>query len=307
MSTEELREVAQEIRSFAEWARGEVFYTYVEISRDLEFDLGQFGYRETEVTVADDEYPLEAEHMVNQSPLQVKNFEEIADLLDKLADEMDATPPQPARYGNLTDALAGMAAAVAQARELLTPAVDPDALPPSPLPWPGALREDIDYTADDFPKRYQPPPGYAWDAQGLNSAPDTVDWQDAKCIAVGFLKRTNQMVLDKFGRVSWHERWGDDFAKGVRWPLWHVARDGIPNARGFTGTSPPRALDQNGLIIPEPHTEGMDYGIPVYNWETEGEAARAVTRVEELRRETPDAAEVPAGSEEFEAPAEVSL
>lgn len=123
MSAAELREVAGELRSFAQWAREESFYSYIELSREIEFDLGQFGYHDSEVTVVDDEYPQDAEPMVNQSPLQVKNFEEIADLLDRLANEMEAATP--VQYGSLDEALTGMARAVAQAREMLTPAVVP--------------------------------------------------------------------------------------------------------------------------------------------------------------------------------------
>lgn len=290
MTAEELREIAEQIRGFVFWAREEMIYKDVEITGYVELDLGVFGYHETEIGLTDDDYEFDPEDLVNRSPMMVTNFEEIAAALEQQADEMEAATVEQS-FGSLAEALVSIASQVATAQEMLTPAVE------GPQPWPGAKRTDIDYTAKDFPLKYQPPPGFAW-ASGPRDPGEPNAVEPDKAVRVPFSEiNRHYMWLSNQGAVIWGE--SRKPTKGHRWLVWHLEREGIPRAKGFTGGDDPRAIDEHGDLI----------GTTKENWETPDTTVEAKAAVARLRQATAAPSEqTPAGTgEEFAPPAPVGL
>lgn len=112
--------------------------------------------------------------------------------------------------------------------------------------------------------------------------------------------RGSVMILDKKGRVSWTQRADDELGSGIRWSVWHYGSGGIPDAHGFGGETPPRAIDPVGFVIPEP---GISDGVAYWsNWSNASAA-------EEVKKKLLAAAESPAPEkrEAFAPPEPVSL
>jgi hypothetical protein len=230
----------------------------------------------------DEDHYIEPHVILDKWGGGVDGLDTMANTLEAIASDVEARTPNldgaiesmraaGGRMKHLADAIA----AVRDAFEATAGALNP--LPEKPLPWPGALRPDIDYTAEDFPLRYQPPPGFDW----CNVAERGVAYQDAEAVDATSIKGS-KIIIDHKGRVSWLNRDDDALAEGRRWPVWHLKRDDIPYARGFDGGTPPRAIDSFGNIIPEPHTEGTEFGEAGANWKTERDYETAKTQLSQI-------------------------
>lgn len=291
LTKERITELAGMFRRMYEFARDEPVRRYVELTdNEYPFDLGDFGERRRSVTLSDDDYRFDAADILDAFPIDSGKFEDLAAEFTSLADE------QPAENGSMLEsafaqlreegkaALATALEAVVAAFNVAVVAAIP--LPPKPLPWPGAMRTDIDYTAEDFPLRYQPPPGYDWQKKGPYSTkplpytevvaytPDEVKTGDAI------------MIMDAKGRVSWRDRADDDLADGIRWPVWFRERDGIPKAEGnFNGATRPLPLDADGNAIGDwRNNRGSDTP-----W-SGGNKPKALARIKAIKEEFASAA-----------------
>lgn len=329
MDPVDFRQMADDLEKVNDFIRGAYPEIDVELEYEKEFDLGEFGYRSLECSMSDENYgfdlgevwssnaPVSAndiEGMVDQLNQHANALEEaeearakaalsvVCDALDLLAESEDEDEQALANTLVLTLALyQRLKAKPTVAVGTPVPAFG-TSLPPAPLPWPGALREDIDYTADDFPQRYQPPPGF--------------DWCDLSEVQVNYEHAYRKvawevhgaMHLDDKGRVTWHEIAPDaDYGDGYRWLVMHHEREGIPSGQGFDGLTPPRALDEDGRVINQAYLAGKDENHPDYNWWNIS-STPAYTAVRELREKSsmPTPA-TPAGGSEFAPPAPVSL
>lgn len=326
MTLEELRESAEQLRGFATWCRNEYADMYVLIERDTEyFDLGAFGECSTSISLEDENYSIDPQEVLDKGGWHPDQFDELADKFDMAAEALEALE-NPSLDGVLNElvasgnprdvSLGNMLKVLVHAFDKHMPIPTPGIilgpaivtpLPASPLPWPGALREDIDYTADDFPLRYQPPPGFAW-ADGIPQ----VSHEKAKKVEVSG-GTGGHMLLDNRGRVAYSLLADDPMTSGSRWSVWHHERDGIPQAKGFGPGTTPRTLDSLGYVIPEPNTEGTEFGKREYNWIERDEAVREdifqklAERATSVPLSTLPVVEIPSpAGEEFAPPAPVS-
>lgn len=284
MTAERIKEIAERLRSMSRFAEDD--YVYVGVTtRDYEYpvDLGVFGTRTMEVEIENDEYELDAANVLNKYPIGASEFYELAEELDEAAQKFG---------GDLDLALnrlkeSGEGALVSAVRSVVDlfrttgdAALDLDglsigALPPKPLPWPGAMRPGIDYTSEDFPFRYQPPPGYGWARENYDEGDRTA--ADAVRVPASTASAPGQMVMDNKGRVKWELRGDDDYADGFRWRVWHKTRDGVPRSRGMGASTQPRALDRDGTPIAPTTIEDA--------WSTTAVYEQAKTRLLEIRGE----------------------
>lgn len=327
-TAEEIRVAASELDELVTWARNENSSVPVEMKEDeYALDLGQFGMQYIEVELSTDNYEICPIAVLDNGPTSISRIDELVGQFNELADRVDEmTNVEPETLDGMLDRLRTggtedeqrlatvLWTVVYAMRDAAKSGASPTpSLPASPLPWPGALQPDIDYTADDFPQRYQPPPGFCWsDASSrIYTDPNTAVRIEASAIGGG-----SGMVLDDKGRVRYRKAADGDYGSGDRWFVWHNEReqDGrkIPAGAGFGLDSPPRAIDPHGAVLSEPHTEGTGYDDPDYNWrETNATTAYAV--MGEIQGETPHvegAAEGPppaGGAPEFAPPEEVRL
>lgn len=297
------------------WERETVETGVTQVCDDYYVDLGAFGEQTMYVELNDDYYNIAVSQIMENAPINVSDLREIVAELRALADEpdedevtLDTVLSRMVSTGSADDAwLARILMGVADVLRgfpKAPPLGMPLALPAVPAPWPGALRDDIDYTAADFPLRYLPPPGFMW---GTGAREETVtDPHDAVSLEAATLPAC-KMILDDKGRVSWENRADADFDEGRRWCVWHKKHDGIPSAKEFMYDTPPRALDEDGRVMVESHTLDTEYGDANYNWEGPA-TADAVAKVLRGRREI--SVEMPADGEkreEFAPPAPVSI
>lgn len=267
MSVERIREIGKKLREFGDFAQGDYVYMPVSVEDEYyEMDLGQFGNQTTTVSAEDDSYQFDADELLNKFPIDSSTFLEFAEELEEYeaAPDSDLDTVLGRMENDGQGALARAIRAVVEVFESVAAnsivAAIPDMtglsvgpLPPSPLPWPGACRPEVDYTAADFPMRYQPPPGYDWTKRGSSSR---VGYRDAERIETEVLRNgSGAIYLDEKGRVSWDRgtRQLDSFESGgSRWAMWYIERNGIPEAAGFISDTWPRALDMNGVTIEYP-------------------------------------------------------
>lgn len=322
MDRDEIRSLGEELETLANWVRRESATIEVELEQEKEFDLGEFGYRSAMVNLQDEHYNLDVEDFwSSHAPVTIDDLEELAEKLssyeppettlapmetlknslDELAESEDEDQQALANTLGLTLALYERLRNRPTTNAFAAPTVVGAALPPSPLPWPGALRVDINYTDAEFPLRYQPPPGFDWCNEDEDPVrPSEVTWWDATR-----LDGTAVMHLDNKGRVVYTKQAPDaDTFTGMRPLLYHAEREGIPEATGFGTDSPPRALDSDGVIIAEDHTRGTSYAEGTHNWDL-SETVRAFEAVNALKGNAPS--ETPAGANEFAPPAPVSV
>jgi hypothetical protein len=260
MGAERIREIGRQLRNFAEWAQGEYINLDVEIEdNDYYVDLGVFGEQSMGVTVREDK-SFDADDMLDNYPLNSGTFFEYAEelevyeepepeeaSLDSVLTRMEENG-EALLVGALRAVIEAFQGTVLKAMDMSGLSIGP--LPPKPLPWPGALRPEIDYTAADFPLRYQPPPGYDWtESSEMGRVPYD------KAVAIDAVKAAGgTLVMDSLGRARWYNRddTKDTYTEGKRWRIWYFERDGIPSGNGFNGSDPPRAFDADGVPIEEP-------------------------------------------------------
>lgn len=287
------QEIAGQLRNFGEFAQGEYIRMSVELEQDEYYvDLGVFGEQSMSVNLEESDYQFDADDVLERYPLSSQEFIDLAEELENDDEEvvkeltLDSVLAQMEQNGEgvLATALRTTAqafqTALREAKEQAKAALSAlMPLPPKPLPWPGALRDDIDYTDPQFPLRYQPPPGYDWTRFGSSSAES---WQTVKPTeATNVLATGTNMIMDKAGRVSWTQRAEDDLTSGVRWSLWFLERDGIPAGTGqFTSSTRPLAIDTNGDVIGEWKGSNGDTAV----WD-DSQIEQAKRRVAELRAE----------------------
>lgn len=321
MNKDTLLELAERLEEVVTWRKSyDTVDTSVSITDDEYYiDFGALGEQPVYVEVSNDYYPISVSSILDHSP------HDLEDLLNDLREAIDEKST-----ASLDDVLATMVASSNEEEAKLAVALkavmeamqgfsltvvgapltaDPSALPDKPMPWPGALREDIDYTADDFPLRYQPPPGWGW--ASASSSPVMVVPEHAARITCEALRKlraseTGRMVLDAKGCVSWIKRGDDtlDDEKG-RWLVWMHERDGIPRGNGgFSGPTLPLPIAENGEVM----NGWRDLNGRACAWKTDADAERAAKRIAEIREEYEKSSN---GSKEvkseFEAPAAVSL
>jgi hypothetical protein len=288
---ERLQEIATRLREMYNFARGEEINVNVTVSQDEYYvDLGTFGESSMSVEVEDDYYALDAEEILDKYPIETYDFDSLANELEELASEAGESGTSVEAFIDRLERSGGVPLATALRESVATFTVNLSQflsvgeLPPQPLPWPGAMLPGIDYTAADFPRRYQPPPGFVWTSGGSDPKP----FRDASYATAETAKEERQMVLDKFGRVKWIVNDGlDDYSEGLRWYVWHGQRDGLPEARGFGGSTPARALDADGFILQQPQIDS-GYNDTNYNWSSATDAARAQQRLREIRETVPE-------------------
>ena len=299
MSVETLRSISERLREMYRFGRDEQITTGVNISQDEYYvDLGVFGESSLSIELEDDEYYLDAEEILDKYPIETSEFDNLADELDEFIGEYEQQQAEDDIEVVLKRIEAnGGAPLVAAIRQVIASfqgdIVSVGPLPEKPLPWPGALRPEIDYTAADFPFRYDPPPGFTWARDNYEDGPGAPP-EEANTVQANTIT-TNEMVLDKVGRVFWYLRdEKDDFSDGMRWRVWHNARDvpgvgKVPEAQSFSIDTPPRALSPDGKIIREDTTEGKTYGEPDYNWQTDADAKVAYKVIADIRAKAPQA------------------
>ncbi len=259
MDGERIRQIGERLRGFGDFAQGEYIYIPVSVSQeDYYFDLGVFGEQSASVSVEDDSYQLDADNILDKYPIGSSGFLELAEELEGYEDpqpEKESLDSVLARMeGDGEGPLARAVRAFVEAFRENAAKVGTLPLPPVPLPWPGALRDDIDYTAPDFPLRYQPPPGHDW--AEANDSGRRVSYERAQAVDASRLRdRDRVMVLDNKGRVTWgrSDYQPDQYESGIRWALWYLDRDGIPSGMSFSGSTWPRAIGGDGspLVYPE--------------------------------------------------------
>lgn len=300
MGVERLKEIAAQLRDMVEFAENNSISREISVQEDYyNVDLGSFGEQSMEVEIDDYNVELDADGVLDEFPITSNEFTRIADELDAFE-----LPEAEAKEADLETVLAKMEAnggaplvkalrAVMEAFNMTATSesvsIDFDGmsvgpLPSKPLPWPGALRAEIDYTAADFPLRYNPPPGFVWVTPKAYTL--AVDPREAEQFDAQFLfdkidtSDRGQMMLDNKGRVSWIERGDDDLSSGKRWAVWFIDRDGIPRSSGdFTVETQPLALDAEGCVLGE-WIGSTGKRIP---WQTPEIAERAYKRVAEIR------------------------
>lgn len=308
---ETLRNASAVIEKFIDWAEHNYTYHYVEIEDDGYFvDLGSFGEQSLAVSLSNDNYEIDPQQVIEQAEVGLTELQGVRDDLDELFSEyeepaevtleavleqMSVGTPEEVRLAGVINAVVDAMKAPEEKPVLSVPA--------GRAPWPGALKEGIDYTAEDFGQKYLAPPGFVF--KGYQG--------DLR----GFTPGTGTgMFLDTEGRVTWRRR-HDDLASGGRWLVWHEQDDarGIEGARGFSPDVPPRALNAYGEIMPERDVE-VEFSSPGYNWQ-DGEDFECAKDclVEENRRyyggedlevQTPEP-EVQEAAEAFAPPAEVTV
>jgi len=316
MLPELLSELLGQFNDIVDWTRGTAEIGITAVQEDYYVDLGVFGEQSLYVEINNDYHEVDVDAVTGNAP---HDLEQMRDSLREVVDSMGS------ETGALDDVLATMSAsgneeeqrlarvmiAVADAvRGFPTTAPVLGPVPPTPAPWPGAMK-NIDYTADDFPLRYQPPPGFTWTTDGDNSPVAHTDAGKRNCEK---LRRTGpgsgSMVLDWKGRVSWIERGDDTMADNQgRWSLWFNKRDGIPCGTGsFNEATHPLAIDEHGYVI----GEWSDSNGRTSVWPTASATAVGKDRVREIRNEyysggaeSPPAEEAP--KEEFAPPEPVAL
>jgi hypothetical protein len=271
MGAARLKEIAQELREMHQFGKSERIDTYVNLEASKEFDLGEFGYRETSIEFEDYEISLDAEEILDKYPIETDDFDSLADELEEFEVTLDDVLAQ------MEDTQPGLVTAVKNAiTKFKSVFTSEGPLPLKPLPWPGALKPEIDYTAKDFPLRFQPPPGFDW--YNVSYSQGVPPEQAVSVIAN--VKPNGVMVLDSLGRVQYEAKDGQDpFTDGRRWKVWHIPRDGIPSATGFSTPTEERALDEFGNVIPQP---GRQLEKPS-NWDVGTQ--KALARVREIREQ----------------------
>jgi hypothetical protein len=320
LDRDKLNACIEQLDEVVDWKRGSVVELAVKLEDDEYYvDLGAFGEQTMYVCQESDYYPIDVDQVMDHAP---RDVEEIRDTLREILEAEDEKEPS-----SLDDVLAQMAAtgtsdekklalvlmAVADAVRHFptTGAVGaPPALPATPAPWPGALRDNIDYTADDFPLRYQPPPGYVWTkAKGTTPVPYT-EAEKLDCEALRSGSGVGEMILDANGCISWIKRDGDELADdNGRWALWLHERDGIPAGNG----------NHNHNTLPLPIAERgarmngwVDSSGRSSAWRTTSDWDTARRRIEQMRAEYTNTSvvETPAEEkpkEEFAPPEPVTL
>lgn len=320
MTPQELRDAADQLRRQGEWLRTSSVEIEVEIENDDYYvDLGAFGEHSMGVTVRDDYYEIDPEEIFDRGPaMESDDLTTIAQKLDETAEALE----EARNSTSLTDVLGRMVREGTDKEKMLAIVLGAvcdavvganiapgnghlsvGALPPSPLPWPGALNPEIDYTDPEFALRYQPPPGFVW-ADGDTRS---ISYRDAVRKPAGSLE--GLMHMDDNGRVVWIQKAPDsDYTSGERFLVWHSEREEnghtIPAARGYNDSTPPRALTELGRIIEEPHTSGTEHGLHNYNWSNLPDPDAGF---EVLRKIREAATAAPAGNGGFQPPAPVSL
>lgn len=295
MGVDTLTKIADKLREFGNFAQNNSVYRDIEVTDEYyECDLGQFGYVQTSVTVEQTEYEFEVSELFDDAPIQPGDFDDLADELEEFEipeQKADLDSVLTAMESNGEGPLARAIRAVIDVfkEQVMQPMVNLSglsvgALPPKPLPWPGALRNEIDYTAEDFPFRYNPPPGWCWTSprsQRSALAPDK-----AEAFLAGEVT-SQQMILDNKGRISWIERDDDDLSSGRRWSVWFLDYLGIPPASGdFTTSTKPLALDADGQVIGEwVGSNGQNSATTCAPWKTEAIKASALSRVAQIKGE----------------------
>lgn len=94
MSADTLRNCAAQLREFERSTRGSV-EVYVELEQDYEVDLGAFGYQSMTVALTDEYYSIDVGDVFDDLPMQRGSFEEMADELDHLAENLDSGARSP--------------------------------------------------------------------------------------------------------------------------------------------------------------------------------------------------------------------
>lgn len=265
LTEERIREIGARLREMYECGRDDYIYVPVALSDDeYAVDLGEFGDREIKVKLEDSQFELDAGTVLDKYPVKTEEFEAFADELDPQDDDLElGTTPKVTLdlaldelerngEGPLANAILDLVETFRQAAtrtiDLLSLSVGP--LPETPLPWPGALRPEIDYTAFDFPLRYQPPPGYAWTLKNryVRVEPEKAEQYGLEYLRKQRDEKVGTMRLDSNGCVAWVKTDGDTLESGSgRWALWFLERDGIPVGTGDMGEkSLPLPIDKNG-------------------------------------------------------------
>ena len=308
INPDDVREVARNLERTHSWLVNNVAYADVSLCREEYFDLGTFGEQSTEIEISEDDYEVDPQPIFDQGPVDSSELTTMAAYLNELADAIEESKPSldtvlddmltygDARQKALAVALASVAQMHVTTYALASNGNAVRVVPDRPLPWPGALNPDIDYAADDFPLRYQPPPGYDWANIRSNSVPYDAAEKVASSIKAA-------MILDPQGRVRWMAEAPDTTLPYEGWRVWHMGRDGIPEAAGFHAASQPRAIDEGGLILDEPWSSLDDYD----NWNCREDYDKAHSRLVALREEVVAPSLENGKKPEFEAPAPVSL
>lgn len=321
MDKETLQELAERLQEVVDWRKSSDHVEMAVNITDDEYyvDFGVLGELPIYVEVRDDYYPISVNEVMDSCPQDLEGL--LSDLreaiekpsvssLDEVLGKMVESPVE--EEAKLAIALKAVIGAMQGFSTAVVGApADPSVLPATPMPWPGALREDIDYTADDFPLRYQPPPGYDW--AGETSSTQATTYQGATKETCEKLRKrlaseTGCMVMDNKGRVSWSHRDSDDLSddKG-RWRIWFFERDGVPMGTGnFNSSTKPLAIDQDGYPM-ESWTSSTGRSGENAAWNSDSEAERARQRLQQIRDqyEWKPAGEKP--KEAFEPPASVSI
>jgi len=307
MDKNKLLDLAEKWQEVADWRKsGDEVEVPVTIVRDEYYvDFGVLGEQPIYVEVTDDYCPIAVSDIMDYAPHDPDNLvAELREAIDEksMASLDDVLGTMVASSVEEDVKLAQVLMAVAEAfRGFPTTAPGaPSALPDTPLPWPGALREDIDYTADDFPLRYQPPPGYAWTSgSSVSVTPDKA--VKKTCESMRSAPKRGNMILDNKGRVSWILRDGDDLAdEHGRWAVWFNQRDGIPEGTGsFNDSTYPLPIDQSGYVMGEWKDSSGHHGV----WVNDSDTETGLRRVQEIR----DAFGGEKKKEAFEPPAPVSV
>lgn len=289
--------IVERLREFASNARSSTTYRDIEVEDDnYEFDLGQFGYASTSVRVEARDYELDTEELLEDLPITVAGFDDLADELEAIefpkdtpAGDLDSVllSLESNGEGPLARAIRAVVEVFKSAGQQVRVITDLSigALPAKPLPWPGALRSDVDYTAEDFPLRYNPPPGFAWagvasQGTGVLKAP-----KDAEAFDTPVGER--KMILDKRGCVSWIARGADDVASGRRWSVWFVEYLDIPRSSGnFTTDTLPLALGADGEVIDTwIDSNGLSSDTTYAPWKSQADKDKALAQVKKIREE----------------------
>ena len=295
LTKERIQEIAARFREMADFARDEYIDRSVTLSdSNYLVDLGQFGDKAVNVQLQDT-YQFDAEELLDQFPIGTEGFDALADEFEGLAEVetvetigetgLEAALERMQSEGEVVlanfirEVVDVFRGTVRTAVDLTGLSIGP--LPPEPLPWPGALRPEIDYTAEDFPLRYQPPPGFRW-AKPVSYSQAAVEPTEAKPFLMDQLRANDDgyMLLDNKGRVSWRNRADDDLSGEIRWPLWFIKRDGIPAATGaFDTRTPPLPISRVGEVMDPTWSDNQGNDSV---WTSESLAAEGKVRVLEI-------------------------
>lgn len=95
MVTDKISYVADQLREFLRFADDEYVYLPVSISRSVEFDLGQFGYVETEVELEDEDAEINPRSLIDKFSVDYDELQRLIDDLDQIVADANDEPERP--------------------------------------------------------------------------------------------------------------------------------------------------------------------------------------------------------------------